>query len=302
MAKRIGRCHAQQTVAPPLSQMDQRLCAILRGDVLSRAQHDALMASPHLLVTLETHGITSLIYHNLRRQHVDADHQDKGWQGKGWAALAQLACQQAAVSLWRATALQHVLDNLVSNDIFPLLLKGMPLGYTHYPAPEMRPCCDTDLLVRQHDRQQVDRVLRDLGYTPYPMPSGRFVMHQLTYAKAGLADVQHVIDVHWKISNRQVFANCLLFDELAPEACPVPQLGENAFALAPIHALLHACLHRIAHQDQRDRLIWLYDLHLLVNRMTPDEREQFADLANRKGLRAVCDSSLSRAQQCFATR
>ncbi|PON12703.1 hypothetical protein C2W62_38215 [Candidatus Entotheonella serta] len=88
MAKRIGRCHAQQTVAPPLSQMDQRLCAILRGDVLSRAQHDALMASPHLLVTLETHGITSLIYHNLRRQHVDADHQDKGWQGKGWAALA----------------------------------------------------------------------------------------------------------------------------------------------------------------------------------------------------------------------
>lgn len=97
-------------------------------------------------------------------------------------------------------------------------------------------------------------------------------------------------------------ANCLSYDELAPEARPVARLGDNAFALAPVHALLHACLHRMAHQDQRGRLIWLYDLHLLVGRMTPDEIGRFAGLAANKELRAVCWSGLSLAHHCFATR
>lgn len=263
--------------------------------MLSRVQRNALLASPNFLAVLETQGVTSLVYHKLRRHHRDTS------GAAAWTALSQQARQHAVESLLREKELQQVLGHLAAHGVYPLLLKGVPLGYTHYPSPEMRPCGDTDLLIRQRDRQRLDRVLRNLGYTPYPMPSGQFVMHQLTYAKAGLAGVWHVIDVHWKISNRQVFANCLCFDELAPEARPVPRLGSNACALAPVHALLHACLHRIAHQEHRDRLIWLYDIHLLAGRMASDEIGQFADLATKRQLRAVCWSGLNRAHHCFAT-
>lgn len=286
----------KHTFVPQLSQADQLLCAILRDEALSRSQLGALMTSPNILAILEAHGVTSLVYHKLRH------YREGGHEGaEGWTALTQQARRHTAESLLRKKALRQVLNNLAAHGVCPLLLKGMPLGYTHYPAPEMRPCCDTDLLVRQRDIQRVDQVLRDLGYIPCTMPSGQFVMHQLTYAKTGLAGVERVVDVHWKISNRQVFANCLSFDELAPKARPVPRLGDSAFALAPEHALLHACLHRIAHQDQRGRLIWLYDLHLLVGRMTPDEIDRFAGLAANKELRAVCWSGLSLAQHCFAT-
>ncbi len=187
----------EHTFVPRLPQEDRLLCAILRDEGLSRSQFGALMASPNILAILETHGVTSLVCHKLRR------HSEGGREGaEGWTALTQQARWHTAESLLREKELQQILDNLAANGVCPLLLKGVPLGYTHYPAPEMRPCCDTDLLIRRRDVQRVDQVLRDLGYALCTMPSGQVVMHQSTYAKTGLASLEHVVDVHWKISNR----------------------------------------------------------------------------------------------------
>ena len=281
---------------PATSRLYQLLCAVLRDEALSCKQLGELLTWPDLLAQLDAHGVTSLARRNLRRQH-QALHQ---W-ATPWAALSQQARRHAAERLLREAELQQALGDLADHGVRPILLKGMPLGHSHYPAPEMRACCDTDILIRHSDRSCVDQLLRQRGYTPAAMLSGQFVMHQLTYVKTDIAGVQHVIDAHWKISNRQVFAHCLAYDELAAAARPVPALGDNAFAPAPEHALLHACLHRMAHQEHRHRLIWLYDLHVLIENMSTEEIARFADIAAKRKLRAVCWDGLRRAQHCFAT-
>ena len=49
--------------------------------------------------------------------------------------------------------------------------------------------------------------------------------------------------------------------------------------LSPVHALLVACIHRVAHHRGTERLIWLLDIHLLASRL--EEREWTA-LVSRK--------------------
>jgi hypothetical protein len=50
-----------------------------------------------------------------------------------------------------------------------------------------------------------------------------------------------------------------------------------------------------------DRLIWLYDLHLLVGAMANAELAQFVALAEARRLRGVCLDALQRARDCFGT-
>jgi hypothetical protein len=82
--------------------------------------------------------------------------------------------------------------------------------------------------------------------------------------------------------------------------------------LAPVDALLFACIHRAGHVNVPyyvgdvahrggNRLIWLYDIHLLVCEMSERELDEFAALAAAKHIRAICLDALRRSQECFAT-
>ena len=50
-----------------------------------------------------------------------------------------------------------------------------------------------------------------------------------------------------------------------------------------------------------DRLIWLYDIHLLLGVLTADEIDEFVRVARVKGLCAVCLEGIERALICFHT-
>jgi hypothetical protein len=113
--------------------------------------------------------------------------------------------------------------------------------------------------------------------------------------------MRHAYDVHWQISNSALFATLWSFEELVSQAVPVPALHVHARTLAPVHALLLACLHRVAHHHNSQRLIWLYDLHLLAQSLTCAEQGEFVRLAGHKHVRAICRHGLELAQHCFAT-
>jgi hypothetical protein len=55
-----------------------------------------------------------------------------------------------------------------------------------------------------------------------------------------------------------------------------------------------------AHHDA-NRLIWLYDIHLLACELKPRDFAEFNRLAGEKGLRAVCLEGVQIAQACFRT-
>jgi hypothetical protein len=85
-------------------------------------------------------------------------------------------------------------------------------------------------------------------------------------------------------------------------AVSIPELGETARAPGPAHSLALACVHRLAHHSNDERLIWIYDIHVLAERMSENERKEFVEFAVAKRLSAVCAEGLAVAELRFRGR
>ena len=217
------------------------------------------------------------------------------------ARFEQALCDELAIEQITRRELREVIAALHAEGVRPLLFKGAALAFTHYPDPALRPRLDVDVLVSSDEIQITTSVLQRLGYRRSLCVSGELVSSQLPYDKVDRYGVQHAIDLHWKLSNPQVFANLLSIEELAADSVPVPALGEAARSVGPVHALAIACVHRVAHHYDRDHLIWFYDIHLLAGALRAVELETFLCLAERKQISAVCERGLFLAQQQFGT-
>jgi hypothetical protein len=204
-----------------------------------------------------------------------------------------------AVELLRGREITRVLGALHARGIAPILLKGTPLAYSVYDAPALRPREDTDLLIRAEDADAVRQVMTELGHTAPAYCDD--VHYQFPFELEDEFGVGHAFDFHWRLSTQAAFADLLTYEELAAEAAPVPALGLFARAAGNVHALLLACVHPAMHHQNVERLIWVYDVHLIVKRMTSEELDRFAGLAISKGVAAISSQELSRAHARFVT-
>jgi hypothetical protein len=121
------------------------------------------------------------------------------------------------------------------------------------------------------------------------------------YSKIGPDGTGCDLDVHWKISNPILFADMFAFDELESNSIRIPSLSQYARTLSPVNSLLFACLHRIAHHNNIERLIWLFDIHLLAEKLTEREFEEFWEIAEQKKLKTICWNGLTAAKEWFNT-
>lgn len=216
--------------------------------------------------------------------------------------LAVSLRNQIAVEEIAQQELRGVLAALGDAGARPLLFKGAALAFTHYPDPVLRPRIDTDLLVDTSERHSASTTLERLGYRRLPLVTGELVMCQAPYEKTDAHGVRHVVDLHWKVSNPQVFARALRLEDLMACSVSVPQLGEAARAPSPAHGLALACVHRVAHHGDDERLLWTYDIHVLAERLTESEREDFVTFAAAQRLTAVCRRGLALAESRFHGR
>jgi hypothetical protein len=209
-------------------------------------------------------------------------------------------------------ALQEALAALQSAGIRAVLLKGTPLAYTHYPAPHLRERGDTDILVAEDDRLRAHDLLLELGYMSSVAWARHCGSYQLQYLAPKASVLAYDIDLHWRVNDRQVFADAIGFEELWGSAEPVSKLGPHAQAAKPVHALLVACVHRVHHMHvkylvnnaaywEANRLVWLYDIHALSSAFKEDEWEEFVALALDRGVGSVCDDGLCAAQAHLGT-
>jgi hypothetical protein len=205
----------------------------------------------------------------------------------------------AALDAARERELRQVLDALARISVRPVLLKGAALSRTHYPRPELRPRTDTDLIIPPSARDTTARALMELGYERVPEASGALTTGQFHLHKHDALGLFHALDVHLRISNVRAFANILAYEELVQDARPVPSLGPHAWGPSPVHALVIACVHRVAHHGNSDSLLWLLDLSLLARSLEPGERDRFAQLTGARGIRSVCRSTLMLADATF---
>jgi hypothetical protein len=253
------------------------------------------------------HGVLPLLDEEFR---IRAD-------GGSWPKEVLMACLTAALARRNfehahRPEITHVLDALAAAGVRPLVLKGGALAHSHYPDPALRPRHDTDLLIAADERAQADRTLERLGYVQAPGVAGEFIMYQALWSRPDDSGGHHYLDVHWRLNNAQALAKVLAYPELAARSTPLPALGASARALAPVDALLLACVHRAGHAGETaqvgdivrrgsDRLIWLYDIHLLAGRMSGAELDAFAELAVARQVKAICLDALQRSGACFGT-
>jgi hypothetical protein len=251
--------------------------------------------SRQLLDECAAREISALVHHKL--SHFKA----LDWPADVRAELARAAHSAAATELVRSREIATALDALAQHDVRPILLKGAALAHTVYDAAAVRPRADTDLLIRREDIEVARRVMRQLGYADALQSQGELLFCQFEMIKRDAFGIEHAFDFHWKISTQQLFADVLGYAELAAAATPVRTLGAQAIGPGDLHALLLACIHPVMHHRNTERLIWLYDIHLLASRLSADGLERFARLAIDKGMRAICARQLRSSAARFGT-
>jgi hypothetical protein len=220
-----------------------------------------------------------------------------------WPGLAEAfkqAEQQAlSIDCVREAELSTVLHELDAAGVRPLLFKGAAMAHTHYPAPHVRVRADSDLLVPEGDLPGLEGVLRRLGYLRPVETSGALVSYQSHYQKTDRYGVTHALDVHWKISNLQALANCLTHAELWNCRVPIVRLGPSAVTVDAPHTLLLALVHRAGHHPGSRNLLWMYDLHLLGNRLTADQHQLFQAIVAARSLNSIAAEGLAVARGSF---
>ena len=271
------------------------LAAIVRGDLIAPAAWVTIEADTFCR-SAEAHGVVPLIADRLRMTGLAAP-------GELAARVMDLARRHAALDLERESALRAALAALHEAGLEPLVFKGAHLAYRDYARPDLRPRVDSDVLIPPDSRARdaAHRALTALGYASAPHVGGDLVMTQRMYVLRDGAHVRHAVDVHWRIATPQVFSRVLLYDELVRDAERIPRLGATARGPSGPHALLIACLHRIAHHAGSNCLIWFCDIHRIAGRLTEAEWDRFVRLAQEREVRAVCAASLARAADRLGT-
>ncbi|MCU1229247.1 MAG: putative nucleotidyltransferase [Acidobacteria bacterium] len=208
--------------------------------------------------------------------------------------LRGAAMRASVLEPLRLVELRRVLDGLRMQ---PLILKGTALAYSLYDRPELRPRADCDLLIAESDRAVVAESLAARGYEQAIDSGDELALRQASFSRVDPFGVTHVLDVHWAITNTPVFANALTYDELAQRAVSLPHIAANARGLCDVDALLLACIHRVAHHHESERLIWLVDVDRLRQRMTSDQHREFWQRAAERRIAATCETMIALAGQ-----
>jgi hypothetical protein len=241
-------------------------------------------------------GIAMLLLEALARPSGDA-------RAAVRTAIAAIAHTEVARELCVGLELARVTTALAQEHVRALVFKGAALAYSVYPNPSLRPRTDTDLLVDPAERDRAVRTLEALGYRQAAaLTSGQLVSSQLAFERVDARGAAHVIDVHWQVVNPHGIGRAFSFEELWAAADPAPRLSPAARIPGAVDACVLACTHRLAHHQGADRLIWLYDLHLLASQFDKTAWNAFAERAGALQVACLCLDGLDRASETFGTR
>jgi hypothetical protein len=295
--------------ADRIDAIDELICATLRGETAfwPETKHDRFVGD--FLLRGGYHGALALLHHRLN----GASHLYGSWPKAVLEACRNAAIGQAMWELRHRELLQEALARLSASGAKPLLFKGTALAYDLYPAPFLRSRGDTDMIVSACAGDRAGATLEELGFSRGFSIDGDMIHYAANYSRDDPETGAHDLDLHWRINNAQALSRLFSHEELYAEAQPLPKLCPTAVAAGRVHALVLACMHRAVHKqapyhvDQvehygGDRLVWLYDIHLLVEALTPSQQEAFLEVAGRKGLRKICLEGIELARARFRTR
>lgn len=209
--------------------------------------------------------------------------------------------QDCAEELLRKYELHTVLEKLSNAGVYPLILKGTALAYDVYDVPARRTRMDTDLLIAECHNRICQEALTELGYIR-PLASGQTeLFRQFVMRKEDAFGVSHVLDIHWRITNRRRFDRLFAYPELFERRRALPRLSQLAFGLSLEDALILSCVHPVMHHHGVEDIQWIYDTHLLASLLSPLNFDVLIDRAKAMHVSGICRRALLASQERFQT-
>ncbi|RKZ05193.1 hypothetical protein DRQ25_16595 [Candidatus Fermentibacteria bacterium] len=275
------------------TSIDSFLCRALRGEPSSWSALSAGTSPEEFLLRCQHHGIASLLYHTMQQQE-----EWLSWPPDLRNALEETSKGDIAQEMLRAHYLKKLLKGFSDLGVPCLLTKGEALANTLYPTPGTRTRCDSDLFIPIDGIGKATQAVADAGFA---IVSPVYKSHQFTVRREGEGPDVFEFDVHWRILNAPRYARTLSFDETYGHSIEVPGM-ESVRTLDVVDTLLLACMHRAGSDGHDpDRLIWIYDIHLLVAAMAPEQWLAFADKAVRLNVQTPCLDGLNKSRECLGT-
>jgi hypothetical protein len=112
----------------------------------------------------------------------------------------------------------------------------------------------------------------------------------------------HTVDLHWRLANPQRFGQVFTYADLARGAVSVPAIHPSARVPRSSDALVLACVHRVIHHAASERLIWLFDIHVIAASLGAAEWREVEATAVARGIAPFCLSGLRLTAARFGTR
>lgn len=203
---------------------------------------------------------------------------------------------EAAEELARLSELKRISSAFKGIDLEAIVYKGTALAYQFYAKPWQRKRCDTDLMIDIGSVEKVKLVLKGLGYKFALNSDQGTISHQISaiYSTDG---IDHVLDIHWKFSNRPLFSELFDFQSLKAHADRKTDFGEALFAAGPVDALIIACVHPIMHHYGHFDADWAEDIRIILSQFSEGQLEEWVEKCQRLGIGNLVAETLTNVME-----
>lgn len=163
--------------------------------------------------------------------------------------------------------LQDLLPALRAAAVPAVLLKGAALAKWLYPDPALRPFGDVDLLVHPNDVPRLRSLVEMRSYrADDELADGFRDAYYSEMAFVQSAPPHLALDVHWHLFVPLYFRTRMDIRWFWDRAIESPVGSQPALLFHPTAQLMHLTVHASLNHQHAPRLVWLYDLALLLTR------------------------------------
>jgi hypothetical protein len=253
----------------------------------------------------EREGVAPLMYWKLKDSSVDVPLST-------FNLLRSTYYQTLARNTLMYLELERILRAMEEAGIEAIVLKGAALAAEVYEDIGLRPMSDIDILLPRQTIKEAEQIVSDLGYKenlPHGIPE---IWKRTNYCislekRVGLNNLE--LEIHWGLlaGDTDWRSPSLDWFYQRTEAIRISQQTDQSSSphliLSPVAHLLYLSAHlMLKHGGSQARLIWLYDLHLLVShfRSNLDFGELFKVARDYRWTPALEDA-LHAINSCFNT-
>ena len=211
--------------------------------------------------------------------------------------LNRAAHHRVAAQLQLETEFANVLKLL--EPFTPIFLKGFAMAYKYYPEPYHRPMVDVDILISSDHAKDIRDVLQQAGYTLLQTNFGEIVLSQFSCIKDIGGSQKLHLDLHTRLFNRPTMIDLLTSEEIFQNKQTISINGQSAWIPCPAHCLLHAALHLMAHHHNSRRLIWLYDIKLILEKFNESDYSALYQYTHNKLIAKIVEVAVQSALERF---